>query len=376
MPMIGPDDDLGLAFDMHGCPNRCRHCWLDHRVVTPPRTRMTEDDVRWAVAQFRASRRAGEDRAPSRRLRVQTWIREPDYADDYRELHALAMELSDVPPERDRMELLSVWRLARDPEYARWLYDLGMREAQLSFFGLEKATDWATRRRGAFRDLLTATERLLAAGIRPRWQLFFTKLLIPDLPGLIALAEELRLKERCEALGGPFTFWMHTPSPDGAGLGLEHLRPTDRDLERVPRAFLEHCEAHTKRAIGTTERVLMRTLRNDPAPAVTSLSEATSGHPLWLYVASNFDAYPSFTGVWPAHRLGNLKTDGVAGVLDTWEHDRTPGLQAMFHTPTAELARAYGRPYGRRLYDTGDLPWRWVALRARESEQCRNEPLR
>ncbi len=49
MPAIMPDEDIGLAFDMHGCPNRCRHCWLDHKVVATPRTRITEDDVRWAV---------------------------------------------------------------------------------------------------------------------------------------------------------------------------------------------------------------------------------------------------------------------------------------------------------------------------------------
>ena len=130
---------------------------------------------------------------------------------------------------------------------------------------MEKATDWAVRRRGAFRDLLTATERLLAAGTRPRWQLFFTKLLIPDLPGLIALAEELRLKERCEALGGPFTFWMHSPAPDGAALTLEHLWPTDRDLPRAPGAFLEHSEAHMKGPIGIAERILLRTSRTDRA---------------------------------------------------------------------------------------------------------------
>ncbi len=199
------------------------------------------------------------------------------------------------------------------------------------------------RRRGHFRDLLTATERLLTAGIRPRWQLFFTKLLIPDLPELIALAEELGLKERCEALGGPFTFWMHSPAPDGAALALEHLRPTDRDLDAVPSAFLEYSEAHMKRPIGLTERVLMRSLRREPGPAIASLSEATSGHPLWLYIASNFDVYPSFSGIWPAYRLGNLKEDGVGKVIDTVEGDRTPGLQAMFHTPTAELAAAYGR---------------------------------
>lgn len=366
MPVITPDEDIGLAFDMHGCPNRCRHCWLDHQVVTPPRARMTEAEVRWAAAQFRAFRRPGEDRPPWRRFHVASWIREPDYSDHYRRLHALEVELSDAPPARDRYEVLSVWRLARDQEYAHWAYDLGIRECQLSFFGLEQTTDWACRRRGAFRDLLVATERLLAAGIRPRWQLFLLKPLIPDLPGLIALAEELRLRERCEALGGSFPFWMHSPSPDGAAFGLEHLRPTDRDLERAPRAFLEQTEARLGRPIGVPERTLLRTLREDSGPTVRAISEATGGNPVWFYVAPNFDVYLSFTEVRPAFCLGNLRTDGVASVLDAYEHDRTPGLQAMFTMLTSELARRYGRPYGRRLYDTGDLQWRWVVMQARE----------
>ena len=365
MPAMMLDEDIGLAFDMHGCPNRCRHCWLDHQVVATPRRCMAEEDVRWEVAQFRAFRRSGEDRAPWRGLRVMTWIREPDYSDDYRRLRALEVELSDTPYDRGKMELLSVWRLARDPEYAHWGYEVGVRECQITFFGMEKATDWAVRRRGAFRDLLIATERLLAAGIRPRWQLIFTKALIPDLPGLIALAAELRLRERCEALGGPFTFWMHTPSPDGAALGLEHLRPTEGDLERVPRDFLEQSEARIGGPIGTPERVLLRRLRDETGPAVRSVSEATSGHPVSFYIAPGFDVYLSFTAASPAYRLGNLKADGVAGALDTYEHDRTLGQQAMFHTSTAELARRYGRPYGRRLYDGSDLQWKWVAMMAR-----------
>jgi hypothetical protein len=369
MPAIGPSDDIGLAFDMCGCPNRCRHCWLGHQAVATPHTRMTEEEVRWGVAQFRAFRHAGEDRAPWKRLLVATWIREPDYSDDYRRLHALEVELSEAPPPRASYELLSVWRLARDPEYAHWAHGLGMRACQLTFFGLEQATDWGCRRRGAFHDLLTATERLLAAGIRPRWQVIFTKMLIPDLPGLIALARELSLAARCEALGGPFAFWMHLPTPDGAALGLARVWPTERDLNRVPADFLRHSEEHMGRAIGLPERLLLPKLRAEPGPAVPSVSAATSGNPLWLYVAPGFQVYPSFTAISPAFRLGSIERDGVAAIVDAWEHDRTPGLQAMFGTPTCELARRFGRPRSRKLYDTGDLQWRWAALAARETER-------
>ncbi len=355
MPAMMRDEDIGLAFDMRGCPNRCRHCWLDHQVVATPRTCMSEEDVRWAVGQFRAFRRPGEGRALWRGLRVMTWIREPDYSDDYRRLRALELELSDTPYDRGEMELLSVWRLARGPEYAHWCYDVGVRECQIAFFGMEKATDWAVRRRGAFRDLLVATERLLTAGIRPRWQLIFTKVLIPDLPGLIARANRLRLRERCEKLGGHFTFWMHLPSPDGAALSLEHLRPTEGDLDRVPREFLQQSEARIGGPIGTPERRRLRRLREETGPAVRSVSEATSGHPVSLYIAPGFDVYLTFSAASPAYRLGNLKADGVGGVLGAFERDSTPGQRAMFRTPVSELARRYGRPYGRRLYDSGDL---------------------
>jgi hypothetical protein len=368
VPAIAPDDDIGLAFDMHGCPNRCRHCWMGHEVVATPRTCMTEEDVRWAVAQFRAFRRPGEDHPPWKNLRVGTWIREPDYSDDYRHLRALEIELSDVPPPRETYELLSVWRLARDPGYAQWGYDLGIRECQVTFFGLERATDWGCRRRGAFRDLLTATERLLAAGIRPRWQLIFTKVLIPDLPGLIALTGELGVRERCEALGGPFHFWMHLPSPNGAALDLDPVLPTDLDLDKVPRGFLAQSEARAGSALGRPERVLLPALRDDPGPAVRSVKEATSGNPVWWYVAPGLGVYTSQFSVSAAFHLGNIKTDGVGAIIDTWEHDRTLGLQAMFHTPNSELARRFGRPRGRRLFD-GDVQWRWAELAAREAEQ-------
>lgn len=376
MPALVSDEEIGLAFDMHGCPNRCRHCWLDHEAVASPRTRMSEDDVRWAVAQFRAFRRPGEDRPPWRGLKVATWIREEDYSDDYRRLHALEAELSDTPYDRGKIELLSAWRLARDAEYAAWGHSLGVREAQLTFFGLEKTTDWGWRRRGAFRDLLVATERLLAAGIRPRWQVFFLKPTVPDLPGLIALAGELRLRERCEPLGAPFTLWMHLPTPDGAALGLEPMRPTERDLDRVPRAFLEQSEARLGRPIGRPERIWLRSLRDECAPALRSVSEATSGNPLLFYVAPGFDVYLSFFSAVPAFRLGNLRTDGVAAILDTWENDRTPGLRAMFCTPTRDLAQRYGHPHGHRLYDEGDLPWLWGARLAREKTETAPEPRR
>ncbi len=106
-------DKIRLAFDMHGCPNRCRHCWLG----AAGKERLSEQDVRWGVERFR------EYLGGSQELTVSTWIREPDYWNNYRALYALEAALSDDPPER--YELLSIFRLAHDAGYAEWRNLLG-----------------------------------------------------------------------------------------------------------------------------------------------------------------------------------------------------------------------------------------------------------
>ena len=54
----------------------------------------------------------------------------------------------------ERFELASFWRLVRDPDYAGFLKEVGVRQVQLTFFGLEELTDRYTGRKGAFRELL------------------------------------------------------------------------------------------------------------------------------------------------------------------------------------------------------------------------------
>jgi len=348
---------IGLALDMFGCPNRCRHCWLGKAAGR----RMSEDDLRWVAEQFRAFRCPGEDSPAWRQLRVSTWFREPDFSPDYRRLYELENELSDLPSQRAEWELLSIWRAARDPEYAEWACSIGVRVCQISFFGLEKATDWGHRRRGAFRDALIATERLLEAGIRPRWQWFFTKRIIPDLPGLIALTEELRLKQRCEALGGPFTLFLHCPAPHGEAFHIEHLRPTVADLDKIPAWLREQSEQHR---LGLAEGDLVCQLREEYSP----VRDRTPGDP-WLGIMPNFDVHPIWDEITPASRLGNLKADGLYSIIDALENDRTPLLQATCHIPVSELACRFGRPHGRRIYTPSDLKSRLAHMWA--ETECR-----
>lgn len=154
---------IGVAADMQGCPNRCRHCYLGKR----PKGKMGPADLRRMVEQFRSFRGTGGADAPWTEVQVSSWFFEPDFRSDYRELYTLENELSGLPSVRPQYELLSAWRAARDEDYAPWLCEIGLRAGQLTFFGMEEATDWGWRRKGAFCDLMVTTERLLAAGIRP-----------------------------------------------------------------------------------------------------------------------------------------------------------------------------------------------------------------
>jgi hypothetical protein len=151
---------------------------------------MSIDEFRNITEQFKNWR--DENGRGIAELGFFSWWREPDYRDDYRQLWELEQELSS-PGRAMRFELLSTWRLARDENYAKWAATLPPKSCQITFFGMEENTDWGMRRKGAFRDQLAATERLLEVGIAPRWQLFITKRCLNELDAFLRLIDDLKL---------------------------------------------------------------------------------------------------------------------------------------------------------------------------------------
>lgn len=334
---------IGVAFDMHGCPNRCRHCWLG---AASSRS-LSEADVRWGVAQFRSYIAAAD--TPIEELSVATWFREPDYGDDYRQLYELECELGDGEP--PRYELLSVWRLARDRSYAAWARSVGPDTCQISFFGLRETTDWFHRRPGAFDDALAATERLLEVGMKPRWQLFLTTGILPELEGLLALVDDLRIRQRVEALGSEFQLFMHPPGPDGEGRRIEELRPTAAQVADLPESILAASRRHfSTDVLWHTEESLYDGLSRDRStPRADALPEE-----LWFHLRSNWDVYSNAGTTEPWNCLGNLRRDSVDTIINRFEQDDVPGLAVQFHLPAADLAERYGDPEGQRVYSGRD----------------------
>jgi len=286
-----------------------------------------------------------------------TWYREPDFARNYRALYELEKELNGG--KALRFELLSIWRLARDKGYARWAREVGTEACQITFFGMERTTDWFARRRGAFRDNLIATERLLEVGIRPRWQLFLTTCIVPELGELLDLVRSMALERRVRDIGGEFEIFIHAPSPDGEAWNIEHLRPEVAVLAQIPAYLVEKTMKHfdassIEDAIGYAEQDLIPKLLDDPQPYAAEPGQ------LAFMITPDLDVFSNIGEPMPWWRLGNMKRDGVGEIMRRFEGDETPGMHAHFQVPISELTKAYGRGDSRKIYDVSDLKTRLV----------------
>lgn len=339
-------NDLSVMADMAGCPNRCRHCWLGcHK-----NGKMSIDNLRDIAAQFRAWH--DENGHAINKLGFFSWWREPDFRDDYRELWQLEQELSS-PEQAKRFELLSVWRLARDESYAPWAATLEPTSCQITFFGMQENTDWGTRRRGAFADNLLATQRLLAAGIAPRWQLFITKKCLHELDDFLRLIYKLELHKRCEEIGQTFEVFIGGISPEGNGHALVDLFVDEDDVANIPRELINICREGLD-LLGQPEHILMQAMLHDnTAPNLQANMHA-------LAVNADFDVFPNTAEPTPWWCLGNLKRDGADKILRAYRDETTPGMQVNRNTPIAELAQQFGNPTGKTLFHRSDLLSKWL----------------
>lgn len=321
---------LSLVVDLEGCPNRCRHCWLGHM----PNRSMEPGADAWIVEQFKPW-------FPS--IAFYSWLREPDFCPDYRVRweRDKALSVNAVPR---RFELASFWRLARDPDYVRFLKELDVHCVQLTFFGLEETTDRYVGRTGAFRELLQATEILLANGISPRWQGFLNEENREELVSLLRLSEDLELRPRCEAFGGQFRFFVHAGSCDGENRKLYPIRIRK---EHIPQALIPCYWDYPELR---TEGELCRQYADDPSHV-----EHHNGEELVLNISNRYDVFFHFTHMRPEWRIGNLKTDPIEELVRAAVREDTPALRAAKAITLGELVRRYGDPESTRVFFPEDF---------------------
>lgn len=327
-------DKITVCLDMHGCPNRCRHCWLGNT----PNGRLTASDLEFAAACFRPHTAC---------LTVYDWYREPDYSDEYRERWELCGRLSDTREEH--FELVSVWRAVRDDNYIDWLKQLGMKRAQLTLFGGRKTTDCFTGRRGAYDEILRTIELLIESRISPRIQVFINKDNISELGHIEKLIQDLELAERCKTFGGEFICFVHQGSCDGENERNYIRWVTPEELELIPPLLREYTLRHfgkssLREVFGDVEQSLYERLSVDD-----TTESLVSCEPVF-YIDREFDVYPNLSTPSPQWRLGNLKRDGAEKILDCYLNSRSLAQHIRLNTPTRELVLSQGDPTSQRLF--------------------------
>ena len=314
---------------MYGCPNRCRHCWLGHM----PNRVMEEGSDEWLVELFKPF---------FEEIEFYSWLREPDFAPDYRNRWQRDQELS-VNARPERFELASFWRLVRDDDYVRFLKETGVKCVQLTFFGLEATTDRYVGRPGAFRELLKATDILLDNGIAPRWQVFINEENRDEIVSLLKLAEERELRERTAAIGSTFRFFVHAGSCDGENARLYPIRIRKQDIpeELIP-YYLNYEDNHP-------ESELCQRWQDADSCFVPH-----NDGDIVLYVANNYDLFFNFTNMHPSWKIGNLKNDPIAELVRRIREEDIPALREARRITLGQLVRLYGDFQSQRAFEEDD----------------------
>ena len=318
------EKQLNLVVDLYGCPNRCLHCWLGHM----PNRRMEPDADRRIVDFF----------SPYfEKIAFYSWLREPDYCDDYQERwqRDLAISKNAVP---QRFELASFYRIVRDNDYVPFLRSVGVGKVQLTFFGLEDTQDRYVGRKGAFREVLCATERLIDGGLTPRWQCFINEENREEIVQIYEMAKRIR-RERCPEL----EFFVHEGSCEGENRKLYPIRIQKR---HIPETLIPVYPRYSELL---TERECCEKLRDDLSHPLFPIGEEIT-----LNISNEYDVYYNFTHMTRAWRLGNLKTDDPGALVQKLVTGDVPVLNKTKNCVWAELAERFGNVASERAFELDD----------------------
>lgn len=319
--------NLTLCLDMKGCPNRCKHCWIGHM----PNNNMSDNDAAAIVDKFKDY---------FEKITVYSWLREPDYCENYRERWAEDNELSSGRKPQ-RFELASFYKIVREPDYVKFLKETGTKKVQLTLFGLEEMTDKYVGRKGAFKEILKATEILIANDISPRWQIFINEENKDEIEKLLNLIGELRLKQKCS----DFTFFIHEGSCDGENAKLYDLRITK---ESIPENLIPYYLNYDNKQ---EERYFVAQFKKKPQEKYVPSNDQED---IVIYVSGTLDVFFNFTNMSAEWAIGNLKKDDMAEICRRIKEEDIPALNAARKITLSELAIRYGSPDSTRFFEEND----------------------
>lgn len=320
---------LTLVVDMYGCPNRCKHCWLGHM----PNRRMDDYTDEFLVEYFKPYFES---------ITYYSWLREPDYCDDYRQRWIRDNEVS-VNDKPMRFALASFYRLVRDEEYVRFLKETGVKKVQLTLFGLEDMTNLYIGRKNAYNEILQATDIIISNGIIPRWQAFINEENKYEIVKLLDVIDEQKLYERCESIGGKFKFFVHAGSCDGENAKLYPIRI---QKENIPEQLIPYYMGYNE-ILEEKECVEILSESNDKIVFEPS-------DDIVLNVSNEMDIYYNYTHMTKPWIIGNaLKEDSKELVRRIVEGD-TYALNTLRDHSYSEFVKKYGDVTSTKVFSLDD----------------------
>lgn len=184
---------------------------------------------------------------------------------------------------------------------------------------------------------------LMANGIAPRWQAFLYEENKEEIVDLLKLSEELRLRERCRALGAEFRFFVHTGSCDG-----ENRKQYDIWIKKedIPEALIPFCLNYESLL---TERECCERLRGDTTHWVHH-----NGNEIVLLISNTCDVFFNFTHMSGEWKIGNLKTDDREELIRRVVEEDIPALSLAGKVTLGELAAGYGNVESGRAFLLND----------------------
>lgn len=336
MPKIY-NNKFSLAFDIYGCPNRCKHCWIGF----PKHSKMNPDEVFDAFSKIK-NEQENLSYYDSELEFIDISFREPHYGDDYKSLYERMDKINGCKLEvAKNYELISLWRLVNDGDYLPWIKERGIRKAQLKVFGMRETNNFFYGRKGAHAELINGTNILIDNGIIPRWQIYLNKMGIDELSEVKHLAYSLDLFAKVKNLGENFSLRGFPYDSSGAGLKNHCYRIDEDDIDKCPVDIVDISSLRV-------EKDLINDSMTNP-----NISIAPKSHNLWFFITANWDVYPNFNGINPWWKLGNLKSDKWERILERYINNDTFGLKMMVEKPLRELVIECGEPDSRKVFTMG-----------------------
>lgn len=320
---------LSLVVDMYGCPNRCKHCWLGHM----PNRKMADKTDEQLIEYFKPY---------FENITYYSWLREPDYCDDYRQRWMKDNEIS-IQGRPMRFELASFYRLVRDKEYVKFLKEVGVKKVQLTFFGLETMTDFYIGRKNAYNELLLATDILISNGIAPRWQAFIFEDNKNEIVKLLDVIDKLNLYERCASFGEEFKFFVHAGSCDGENVKQYPIRI---QKENIPKQLIPYYLEYDNIL---EEKECVKLLSESYEKIVF---EATDD--IVLNISNDMNVYFNYTHMTKPWIIGNILKDDAKELVRKIVEGDTYALNMIRKCSYSELVKRYGDATSTKVFTLDD----------------------